>query len=145
MELDEVVRKASKGELFNNAAQHWNHSFFWNCLTPQGGGKPSGPLAAAIDKKFGGYDQFRKEFEEKAAKNFGSGWTWLVANKDGSVEIVNTDDAQTPITEHKTPLLTLDIWEHAYYVDYRNDRKKFISVFLDHVVSWDFAAKNFKN
>jgi superoxide dismutase, Fe-Mn family len=135
--------KGQKGEIFNSAAQHWNHSFFWKCLRPKGGGKPSGALAAAIDKKFGSYDAFRKEFEENATKNFGSGWTWLVTSK-GVVEIENTSNAESPIsTSERSPIVALDVWEHAYYIDQRNERKKFIEVFMDQVINWDFASKNF--
>lgn len=140
--LEDIIRKA-KGGVFNNAAQIWNHTFYWNSMSPNGGGKPSGDLAAAIDKAFGSFDDFKKEFIAKTGANFGSGWGWLVKKGDGSVAIVETDDADTPIAHgDATPLLTCDVWEHAYYIDYRNARPKYLEAFFE-VVNWDFAAKNF--
>ncbi|MDA8110708.1 MAG: superoxide dismutase [Fe] [Betaproteobacteria bacterium] len=139
--LEDIVRKAAGG-VFNNAAQVWNHSFFWSSMKPGGGGKPAGALAAAIDKKWGSFDAFKDAFAKSAVGNFGSGWTWLV-KKGGGVEIVNTSNAGTPITGADKPLLTIDVWEHAYYIDYRNARPKFVEAFLTHLANWDFAARNF--
>ncbi len=139
--LEEVV-KTSSGGMFNNAAQIWNHTFYWNSLSPAGGGSPSGALATAIDAKWGSYDKFVEEFSAKAAGNFGSGWTWLVKTADGEIDIINTDDAGCPLTDGYTPLLTCDVWEHAYYVDYRNARPKYVEAFFK-LVNWDFAATNF--
>ena len=138
--LEEIVKKASGG-IFNNAAQVWNHSFYWNSLKPQGGGAPTGTLAAAIDKKWGSLDEFKKAFQASALGNFGSGWTWLVKKMDGSVDIANTGNAATPLTGADRPLLTCDVWEHAYYIDYRNARAKYLDAYWN-LVNWDFAAKN---
>lgn len=140
--LEEIVKKSSGG-IYNNAAQHWNHSFFWLCMKPAGGGAPTGALAAAIEAKFGSFAKFKEEFAKSAAGNFGSGWTWLVKNADGSVDIVNTGAAGNPLVDGKTPLLTVDVWEHAYYIDYRNARPKFLESFLEHLVNWDFAQANY--
>jgi Fe-Mn family superoxide dismutase len=137
-DLVTIVKKSSGG-IFNNAAQVWNHTFFWNCMKPNGGGQPQGALAAAIDQKWGGYDKFKEAFQASAVGNFGSGWTWLVKKADGSVDIVNTSNAATPLTTGDTPLLTVDVWEHAYYVDYRNLRPKFVETFLNALVNWDHA------
>ena len=137
--LEEIIQNASGG-LFNNAAQVWNHTFYWHCLSPNGGGAPSGKLAELIDRDFGSFDDFVSQFNEKAVGNFGSGWTWLVQNADGKLAIVNTDDAETPLTTDAKPLLTCDVWEHAYYVDYRNARPKYLEAFWK-LVNWDFAAK----
>jgi len=142
MPLEEIVRKSSGG-LFNNSAQVWNHTFFWNCLKPNGGGEPKGALAAAIDAKWGSYAAFKEAFHKSAVGNFGSGWTWLVKKPDGSVDIVNTANAATPLTTADKALLTVDVWEHAYYVDYRNRRPDFVTTFLDRLANWDFAEKNF--
>jgi len=140
--LEEVI-KASKGGVFNNAAQVWNHTFYWNCLSPNGGGEPTGALADAIKAKFGSFDTFKEEFTNQAVGNFGSGWTWLVKTADGGVDIVNTSNAETPLTNDSvTPLLTVDVWEHAYYIDYRNARPNYMKAFWS-LVNWDFAAKNF--
>ena len=139
--LEEIVMKASGG-IFNNAAQVWNHTFYWNCLSPNGGSAPSGGLAAAIDSAFGSFDEFKKAFATSAATNFGSGWTWLVKNSDGGVEIVNTSNAGNPMTDGKTPLLTVDVWEHAYYIDYRNARPKYLEEIWN-LINWDFVAANF--
>jgi len=141
--LADIVKKAPAGGLFNNAAQVWNHTFFWHCMKPGGGGKPGGALAAAIDKKWGSLDAFKEAFHKSAVGNFGSGWTWLVQKADGSVDIVNTSNAGTPLTTADTALLTVDVWEHAYYVDYRNRRPDFVKTFLDSLVNWGFAEKNF--
>lgn len=140
--LEEIITSAPAGGVFNNAAQVWNHTFYWNCLSPNGGGEPSGELADAINKAFGSFADFKEKFSTSGATNFGSGWTWLVKNSDGSVEIVNTSNAGSPLTDGKTPLLTCDVWEHAYYIDYRNARPKYVEAFWN-LVNWDFAAKNF--
>ncbi|MDR4126181.1 superoxide dismutase [Fe] [Yanghanlia caeni] len=139
--LEEIVRKSSGG-LFNNAAQVWNHTFYWNCLSPNGGGQPEGALAQAINAKWGSFDAFKEEFNKQAAGNFGSGWTWLVKKADGSVDIVNTSNAATPLTTDDVPLLTCDVWEHAYYIDYRNARPKYLESFWN-LVNWQFVAQNF--
>ncbi|NDY95362.1 superoxide dismutase [Wenzhouxiangella limi] len=140
--LEEIIRSSSGG-LFNNAAQVWNHTFYWHCLSPNGGGAPTGKLAELINRDFGSFDQFVEKFNASAVGNFGSGWTWLVQNPDGSLEIDNTDDAETPLTGAATPLLTCDVWEHAYYVDYRNARPKYLEAFWK-LVNWDFVASNLK-
>ena len=138
--LEEII-KTSEGGIFNNAAQVWNHTFYWNCLSPEGGDKPSGELAAAIDKAFGSYDEFVAKFSDMAVNNFGSSWTWLVKNTDGSLEIVNTSNAGTPLTGDQKPLLTCDLWEHAYYIDYRNLRPDYLKAFWA-LVNWEFVAAN---
>ncbi len=140
--LEEIITSAPAGGVFNNAAQIWNHTFYWNSLSPNGGGEPGGALADAINKAFGSFDEFKAKFSTSAATNFGSGWTWLVKNADGSVEIVNTSNAGCPLTDGKTPLLTCDVWEHAYYVDYRNARPKYVEAFWN-LANWDFAAQNY--
>ena len=141
MPLEEIVAKSS-GSVFNNAAQVWNHTFFWNCLSPHGGGAPDGALARAIEETFGSFDEFKEEFTKSATTLFGSGWTWLVRNGDGALALVNTSNAGNPLTSGQTPLLTCDVWEHAYYIDYRNQRPKFIEAFWN-VVNWDFVSENF--
>lgn len=141
LSLEEIVKKSSGG-IFNNAAQVWNHSFYWNCLKPNGGGQPSGQLADAINATFGSFDKFKEEFTKTAVTTFGSGWAWLVKNADGSLALVSTSNAATPLTTAQTPLLTCDVWEHAYYVDYRNARPKYMEAFWN-IVNWDFVAKNF--
>jgi superoxide dismutase, Fe-Mn family len=133
--LEAIVKKAAPGPIFNNAAQIWNHTFFWNCLSPQGGGEPSGPLADAIVKAFGSFTQFREKFTATAVGVFGSGWAWLVRNGDGSLSVEGTSNAMTPLRDGKTPLLTCDVWEHAYYIDYRNARPAFVDAFWK-VVNW---------
>jgi len=138
--LDEIVMR-STGGIFNNAAQVWNHTFYWNCLSPNGGGAPSGDLAAAIDRAFGSFEEFKKAFSTSAATNFGSGWTWLVKNSDGSVAIVNTSNAGNPMTNGQKPLLTIDVWEHAYYIDYRNARPKYLEEVWK-LINWEFVAAN---
>jgi Fe-Mn family superoxide dismutase len=143
--LEDIIRKSSGG-LFNNAAQTWNHTFYWNSMSPpapagKGGGEPGGKLADAINKAFGSFAKFKEEFNKSATGNFGSGWTWLVQRPDGSLGIVNTSNAATPITGADKPLLTSDVWEHAYYIDYRNARDKYLDAFWN-VVNWEFAAKN---
>ena len=139
--LEEIVKKSSAG-IFNNAAQVWNHTFYWNCMKPNGGGAPTGALAAAINAKWGSFDNFKAEFTKSCVGNFGSGWTWLVKRQDGSVDIVNTSNAATPLTGADKPLMTCDVWEHAYYIDYRNLRAKYVEIFWL-LVNWDFVAKNF--
>jgi superoxide dismutase, Fe-Mn family len=140
--LEAIVKKATGG-IYNNAAQIWNHTFFWNCMKPAGGGEPSGALAAAINAKWGGYAAFKEAFAKSAVGNFGSGWTFLVKKPDGSVDIVNMGAAGTPLTTADKALLTLDVWEHAYYIDHRNQRPKWIETFLNSLVNWDFAETNF--
>ncbi|HZP92797.1 MAG TPA: Fe-Mn family superoxide dismutase [Burkholderiales bacterium] len=140
--LEDVVRR-SGGGIFNNAAQVWNHTFFWHSMKPGGGSAPTGKLADAIGRKWNTFEAFKDAFGKSAIGNFGSGWTWLVKKTDGSVDIVNTSNAATPLTSADKPLLTIDVWEHAYYIDYRNRRADFVAVFLGKLVNWDFAAKNF--
>ena len=140
--LEAIIKKAT-GPIFNNAAQVWNHSFFWNSLKPAGGGAPSGALAAAINAKWGSFDAFKEAFTKSAVGNFGSSWTWLVKKPDGTVDIANTSNAATPLTGADKPLLTIDLWEHAYYIDYRNLRPKFVGTFLDSLANWGFAEANF--
>ena len=142
MSLEDIIR-GSSGEIFNNAAQAWNHTFFWDCMRPGGGGEPAGGLARAIGKKWGSYGAFKETFVKNAVGNFGSGWTWVVKMGDGTVDIVDTSNAATPLTTSDKPLLTIDVWEHAYYIDYRNERPKFVETFLASLVNWDFAARNF--
>ncbi len=139
--LEDIVKKSSGG-VFNNAAQIWNHTVYWNSLSPKGGGKPAGALAAAIDAKWGSFDAFKEAFTKSAVGNFGSSWTWLVKKADGSLDIVNTSNAATPVTTADKPLMTCDLWEHAYYIDYRNRRPDYLGAFWS-LVNWDFAAKNF--
>ncbi|MDR1228577.1 MAG: superoxide dismutase [Fe] [Azoarcus sp.] len=141
--LEAIIKKAPAGGIFNNAAQIWNHSFFWNSLKPNGGGEPAGALAAAIAHKWGSFADFKKAFQASATGNFGSGWTWLVKKSGGELEIVNTGNAGTPVATNDKPLITIDVWEHAYYIDYRNRRPDFVSACLEKLVNWDFAAKNF--
>ncbi|CAI1661529.1 superoxide dismutase [Fe] [Serratia proteamaculans] len=137
----EAIIKASDGGIFNNAAQVWNHSFYWHCLSPQGGGEPQGKLATAINQAFGSFAAFREQFSDAAVKNFGAGWTWLVKKPDGSLTIVNTSNAATPLTGEDKPLLTVDVWEHAYYIDYRNARPAYLENFWA-LVNWAFVEKN---
>jgi len=139
--LEAIIKKASGG-LFNNAAQVFNHSFYWNCLSPQGGGEPTGELAESINKTFGSFAAFKEKFSQTAITTFGSGWAWLVKDGAGKLEIVSTGNAGCPLTEGKTPLLTCDVWEHAYYIDYRNARPKYVEAIWD-LVNWAFVAKNF--
>jgi len=143
LDLEAIVRKAPAGGIYNNSAQVSNHTFFWSCMKPAGGGEPSGALADAIKAKWGSYEDFKKAFTASAVGNFGSGWTWLVKKSDGGVDIVNMGAAGTPLTTGDKALLCIDVWEHAYYIDYRNRRPDFVAAFLNHLVNWDFAAKNF--
>ena len=140
--LEEVIA-SSIGGMFNNAAQIWNHTFYWNSLSPNGGGEPTGALADKINTSFGSFESFQEQFSTQATTNFGSGWTWLVQNKAGELEILNTDDAGCALTHSVTPLLVLDVWEHAYYIDYRNARPKYIQAFWT-LVNWEFAGANLK-
>ncbi|WP_368939067.1 superoxide dismutase [Fe] [Proteus mirabilis] len=138
--LEELI-KTTEGGIFNNAAQVWNHTFYWNCLAPNAGGTPTGKIAEAINKAFGSFEEFKKQFNDAAAKNFGSGWTWLVKKADGSLAIVNTSNAATPVSGEDKPLLTVDVWEHAYYIDYRNARVKYLEEFWA-LVNWSFVEAN---
>ena len=139
--LEEIIKKSSGG-IFNNAAQVWNHTFYWNGFKPNGGGAPAGALATAIDAKWGSFDNFKAEFAKSCLGNFGSGWTWLVKKADGTLDISNTSNAGCPLTGADTPLLTCDVWEHAYYIDYRNLRAKYVESFWT-LVNWEFVAANF--
>lgn len=140
--LEEIILKSSGG-IFNNAAQVWNHTFYWNCLSPKKGEAPNGKILEAINKNFGSFEKFQEAFTKTAATTFGSGWAWLVQNKDDGLEIISTSNAANPMTDGKKPILTCDVWEHAYYIDYRNARPKYIDAFW-HLVNWDFASKNLK-
>jgi len=141
LSLEEIV-KSSHGGVFNNAAQVWNHTFYWNCLSPNGGGEPTGAVADAINAAFGSFADFKAKFTDSAVNNFGSGWTWLVKKADGSLGLVNTSNAATPLTDDGvTPLLTVDVWEHAYYIDYRNARPNYMEAFWN-LVNWDFVSAN---
>ena len=146
MSLEEIIRasagKADMAGLFNNAAQIWNHTFYWNSLKPNGGGKPTGAIAAAIDKDLGGYDKFKTDLSAAAVTQFGSGWAWLVSDA-GTLKIVKTGNAEVPLTKGQTPLLTIDVWEHAYYLDYQNLRAKYVEALIDKLLNWDFANQNF--
>jgi Fe-Mn family superoxide dismutase len=141
-DLETIIRKSSGG-LFNNAAQVWNHTFYWNCLKPGGGGEPSGRLADAINRSFGSFEKFREQFTQTALTTFGSGWAWLVQRPDGGLALASTSNAATPLTGEDIPLLTCDVWEHAYYVDYRNARPKYVEAFWN-LVNWDFVASQMR-
>ena len=142
--LEEIIMDsagdASKAGLFNNAAQIWNHTFYWNCMAPNGGGAPTGELAAKIDAAFGSYDAFKEQFKQACLTQFGSGWGWLVANENGDLEIMKTPNADLPMAHGKKALLTCDVWEHAYYIDFRNARPGYVDTFLDKLVNWEFVA-----
>ncbi len=140
MTLENIILN-SQGSIFNNSAQTWNHTFFWNSLSPNGGGTPKGTIFNEIINSFGSFEDFKKKFTDSAISLFGSGWVWLTKNPDGTLEIVQTQNAGTPLTLGKKPLITLDVWEHAYYIDYRNARAKFVEAFWE-IVNWDFAQKN---
>lgn len=140
--LEEIIKKSAAG-IYNNAAQIWNHTFLWSSMKPNGGGAPAGVLAEAINAKWGSFEDFKKAFQTSAVGNFGSGWTWLVKKADGSVDIVNMGAAGTPLTTGDKALLTIDVWEHAYYIDYRNARPKYVETFLASLANWDFASANF--
>jgi len=141
-DLETIIKKAagdaSKAALFNNAAQVWNHSFYWKCIKPGGGGKPTGAAAGLIDKEFGGYDKFVEKFKDAGVTQFGSGWAWLVLNKD-KAEITKTANADTPLAHGLKPILTVDVWEHAYYLDYQNRRPDYLGAFIEHLINWDFV------
>ncbi|WP_210397175.1 superoxide dismutase [Fe] [Motiliproteus sediminis] len=139
--LEEIITSAPAGGVFNNAAQIWNHTFYWHCLSPNGGGAATGAVADAVNNAFGSFDEFKAKFTDSAINNFGSSWTWLVKNADGSLAIVNTSNAGCPLTEGQTPLLTVDLWEHAYYIDYRNLRPNYMEAFWA-LVNWDFVNEN---
>ncbi len=141
--LDEIVR-SSKGKVFNFAAQAWNHTFYWKSMSPEGGVAPQGQLKDAIESAFGSVEKCKNELAEAAKGHFGSGWTWLVVNADGGLKVVDTHDADNPLTSNHTPLLTIDVWEHAFYLDYRNDKGAYVEAVLDHLVDWRFAARNFE-
>jgi len=143
MSLEEIILKSSGG-IFNNAAQTWNHTFFWNCLSPNGGGKPLGLVLVELEMNFGSFENFKNQFTNAAITLFGSGWAWLVKNPDGKLEIIQGSNAGNPLTMGKKPLLTIDVWEHAYYIDYRNARPKFVEAFWE-IVNWDFVAKNLQS
>jgi superoxide dismutase, Fe-Mn family len=140
MSLEDIIKKSSAG-IFNNSAQIWNHTFYWHSLAPKGGGEPKGAVADAINKKWGSFAAFKEAFTKSAVGNFGSSWTWLVKKPDGSLDIVNTSNAATPLTTADKPLVTCDLWEHAYYIDYRNRRPDYVGAFFN-LVNWEFAAKN---
>ena len=146
MSLEDIIRKSAGNPdmagVFNNAAQIWNHTFYWNSLKPNGGGKPTGAIAAAIDKDLGGYDKFKADFTNAAVTQFGSGWAWLVSDA-GTLKIVKTGNAEVPFTKGQKPLLTIDVWEHAYYLDYQNLRAKYAETLIDKLLNWDFANQNF--
>lgn len=149
LSLEEIIVKAaqdaSKAGIFNQAAQVWNHTFYWNCMTPNGGGAPTGDLKAKIEQDFGSYEKFREEFKAAAVSQFGSGWAWLVADAvDGKLSIMKTANADTPLAHGKVAVLTCDVWEHAYYIDYRNRRPDYVDTFLDHLVNWDYANAKYK-
>jgi superoxide dismutase, Fe-Mn family len=143
MPLEEIILTA-EGGVFNNAAQVWNHTFFWNCLSPKGGGEPTGKIGEMITKKWGSFDKFKEEFKTKATGNFGSGWTWLVQNDAGEIEIFNTSNADTPKCHKLRALMTIDVWEHAYYIDYRNARPKFVDAFWN-LTNWEFVNNNLRS
>lgn len=140
MTLEEIIKKSSGG-IFNNAAQVWNHTFYWHCLSPNGGGEPSGKLAEKINQAFGSFATFKEQFSQTAATTFGSGWAWLIKDNNGDLKIISTSNAGTPMTENHTALLTCDVWEHAYYIDYRNARPDYIQAFWS-LVNWEFVEKN---
>lgn len=143
LSLEDIIKKAPAGGVYNNAAQAWNHTFYWNCLKPKGGGAPSGELLTALDKNFGSFDLFKEKFTSAAVTLFGSGWTWLVKNSDGSLAIEQAANAGNPLKDGKKPLLTCDVWEHAYYIDYRNSRAKYVEAFWN-IINWQFVAENLK-
>lgn len=140
MDLESIIKKAS-GPIFNNAAQVWNHTFFWHCMTPQAKTEPEGKLREALDKEFNSFKNFKEKFSEASIKQFGSGWGWLIRDKQGSLKITSTSNAENPLTEGSLPLLTCDVWEHAYYIDYRNKRPDFLEAFFK-LINWKFVEKN---
>lgn len=142
MSLEDIIKKSKEG-VFNNAAQVWNHTFYWHCLSPKGGNEPTGALGEAIKKHFGSFEQFKEQFTQTAITTFGSGWAWLVQDSAGDLKIISTSNAGTPMTEGLTALLTCDVWEHAYYIDYRNARPKYVEAFWS-LVNWEFATSNMR-
>ncbi|WP_420638909.1 superoxide dismutase [Candidatus Poriferisocius sp.] len=138
----EAVVAGAEGPIFNNAAQIWNHTFYWNSMSPDGGGAPSGALGAAVAESFGSTDEFRRRFADASVGLFGSGWTWLVADTDGRLDIMQTSNADLPLLHNRRALLVIDVWEHAYYLDYQNARAAYVEAFLDHLINWEFAARN---
>ncbi len=142
--LEEIMLDSS-GSLFNNAAQVWNHTFYWNSMSPDGGAEPSAAMAELLERHFGGLSAFKQEFASVATGEFGSGWAWLVKTAEGTLEILSTHDAENPLRRNLTPLLTLDVWEHAYYLDYQNDRSQYVAAFLDHLIDWSFAEANLES
>jgi len=147
--LEEIIKATAddkdKQGIFNNAAQVWNHTFYWNSMSPNGGGKPSGKIADAIESSFGSYEKFVEAFKAKGGGQFGSGWAWLIKKSDGKLDVINTANAKTPLTdEGSTPLLTMDVWEHAYYLDYQNSRPNYMDTFISNLINWDFVEENFK-
>ena len=142
-DLEDIVRN-TEGSTFNNAAQVWNHDFYWQCMSPDGGGDPKGEVAESLKRDFGGIRDFRKKFAEAAKNEFGSGWAWLVQEK-GKLKVRSTTDAENPLVYDQVPILTIDVWEHAYYLDYQNERAKYVEAFIDHLINWELAAKNLKN
>jgi Fe-Mn family superoxide dismutase len=142
--LEDVILSAGEGPVFNNAAQVWNHTFYWHCMKPNGGGQPTGDLADAIKRDFGSFEKFAEDFSNAAATQFGSGWAWLVLNKDKKLAVTKTPNADLPMKHGQKALLTIDVWEHAYYIDYRNARPKYIETFLKSLVNWDFGLENLK-
>ncbi len=146
LELEDIIKETADNKdftgVFNNAAQVWNHTFYWHCMSPDGGGKPSGSIDEAIDKAFGSYDEFKEAFKQAALTQFGSGWAWLVTDDNG-LRIMKTGNADTPVAHGVRPLLTCDVWEHAYYLDYQNRRPDYVDTFLNHLINWDFVNKNF--
>jgi superoxide dismutase, Fe-Mn family len=145
--LEEIIRLTAndpaKAGVFNNGAQVWNHTFYWHCMVPGGGGEPTGELRSLIDQAFGGYKEFAEQFKGTSVGRFGSGWGWLVL-ENGQLKVVSTQNADNPLTKNQVPLLTVDVWEHAYYLDYQNRRPDFVQAFLDHMVNWDFVAQNLR-
>jgi Fe-Mn family superoxide dismutase len=140
--LFDIIRE-SEGMVFNNAAQLWNHTFYWDSMKPRGGGKPSPDFLRVVERDLGSFPEFTQQFSEAASGEFGSGWAWLVLSNSGKLRVIASHDAENPLQTNAVPLLTLDVWEHAYYVDYQNERDRYISAFLDHLVNWDFAEKNY--
>ena len=141
--LEEIIRE-SQGTVFNLAAQVWNHTFYWGSMSPKGGGKPQADLASALDRAFGSADDFKRRFAEAANGEFGSGWAWLVLDRSKQLRVIATDDAENPLQTGETPLLTIDVWEHAYYLDYQHQRPSYVQGFLDHLINWEFAADNYR-
>ncbi|KTD38496.1 superoxide dismutase, iron [Legionella nautarum] len=143
LSLEEIIKKTGSGGIFNNAAQTWNHTFYWHCLSPKGGDEPTGKLADAIAKAFGSFNEFKEQFTQTAIATFGSGWAWLVQDKAGALKITSTSNAGTPMTEGQHALMTCDVWEHAYYIEYRNARPEYLKAFWS-LVNWDFAETNLR-